>query len=66
MWNLKYDTNELIYETETDSQHGELENRLVVAEEKQGCRKDDWAFGICRCKRLYIEWANNKVLPYNI
>ena len=26
MWNLKYDTNELIYETETDS-----ENRLVVA-----------------------------------
>ena len=26
MWNLKYDTNELIYETETD-----IENRLVVA-----------------------------------
>ena len=26
MWNLKYDTNELIYETERDS-----ENRLVVA-----------------------------------
>ena len=28
-WNLKYDTNELIYETETDSQ---TENRLVIAE----------------------------------
>ena len=28
MWNLKYDTNELIYERETDSQ---TENRLVVA-----------------------------------
>ena len=28
MWNLKYDTNELIYKTETDSQ---TENRLVVA-----------------------------------
>ena len=28
MWNLKYDTNELIYETETDSQ---TENKLVVA-----------------------------------
>jgi len=27
-WNLKYDTNELIYETETDSQ---TENRLMVA-----------------------------------
>ena len=28
MWNLKYDTNELIYETETDS---DIENRPVVA-----------------------------------
>ena len=28
MWNLKYDTSELIYETETDS---DIENRLVVA-----------------------------------
>ena len=26
MWNLKYDTNELIYEIETD-----IEHRLVVA-----------------------------------
>ena len=26
VWNLKYNTNELIYETETDSQ-----NRLVIA-----------------------------------
>ena len=26
MWNIKYDTNEPIYETETDT-----ENRLVVA-----------------------------------
>ena len=28
MWNLKYDTNELICETETDSQ---TQNRLAVA-----------------------------------
>ena len=28
MWNLKYDTNDLICETETDSQ---TENRLVIA-----------------------------------
>ena len=27
MWNLKYDTNELIYKTEADSQ---TENRIVV------------------------------------
>ena len=33
IWNLKYDTNELIYETETDSQ---TENRLVVAKGGQG------------------------------
>ena len=31
MWNLKYVTNELIYETETDS---DTENRLVVAKEE--------------------------------
>ena len=28
MWNLKYDTNELTYEIETDTH---IENRLVVA-----------------------------------
>ena len=28
MWNPKYDTNERIYETETDS---DIENRLMVA-----------------------------------
>ena len=36
MWNLKYDTNELIYETEIDSH---TENRLVVAKEKGGGRR---------------------------
>ena len=24
----------------------------------------DWEFGISRCKLLYIEWINNKVLLY--
>ena len=33
MWNLKYETNELIYETETDSQ---TENRLMVAKGERG------------------------------
>ena len=32
MWNLKYDTNELIYKTEADSQ---TENRFVVAKGKR-------------------------------
>ena len=25
----------------------------------------DWEFGINRCKLLYREWINNKVLLYN-
>ena len=29
MWNIKYNTNELIYETETDSQ---TENKFMVTE----------------------------------
>ena len=33
MWSLKYDTNELIYKTETDSH---IENRLVVAKGEGG------------------------------
>ena len=37
MWNLKYDTNEPIYETETDS---DIEIRLVVA--KGGGEGEGW------------------------
>ena len=62
MWNLKYDTNEIIYETEMDSQ---TENRLVVAKAERSGRGMDWEFGTCRCKLLYIEWINNKVLLYS-
>ena len=25
----------------------------------------DWEFGVSRCKLLYIEWINNKVLLYS-
>ena len=25
----------------------------------------DWEFGVSRCKLLYIEWVNNKVLLYS-
>ena len=32
MWNLKYSTNEPIYEIETDSQ--DIKNRLVVAKQE--------------------------------
>ena len=60
MWNLKYDTNELIYETERDS-----ENRLVVAKGEGVWGGMEWEFGVSRCKLLYREWINSKVLLYS-
>ena len=45
MWNLKYDTNELIYETETD---------LWLPRGRGSGGGMDWEFGISRCKLLYI------------
>ena len=48
MWNLKYDTNELIYEIE----------RLIDAEN----RFVDWESGISRCKLLYIRQINKALL----
>ena len=63
-WNLKYNTNELIYETETDSQ--DIENRLVGAKEVGTGRRMQWEFGISRCKLIYITWINNKVLLYSL
>ena len=54
MWNLKYDTNEPIYETIMD-----IHNRLC-----QG-GGGVWEVGVSRCKLLCIEWINNKVLLYS-
>ena len=54
MWNLKYDTNELIKETET------LRHRKQTCDCQGGGM--DWEFGISKYKLLYIEWINNKVL----
>ena len=59
VWNLKYDTNEPIYKTET--QLTDTETRLVVA---VGGGKG-WVFGVSRCKLVYIDWINNKVLLYS-
>ena len=62
MWNLKYDTNEPIYDTETDSQ---TERRdLWLPRGKGGGGGMDWDFGISRCKRSYIGWII-KALPYS-
>ena len=63
--NLKYDTNELFYETETESQPQRTDLWLPSRMESSG--GIDWEFGISRCKLLYqyIEWKNNKVLLYS-
>ena len=62
MQNLKFDTNKLIYETETDSQTQRTD--LQLTRERGSRREMDWEFGISRCKQLYIEWINNKFLLY--
>ena len=62
MYNLKYDTNELIYKTEIDQQ---TENRLVVAKGEWEGSGMDWEFGVSRCKLLHLEKISNKVLLYS-
>ena len=63
MWNLKYDTNQSIYETEPGTQC--IENRFVVAKSVRGKSGLDWEFWINRCKLVYMEWINSKVLQYS-
>ena len=60
MWNLKYDTNELIYETETDSQRTDL--RLPRG--RRGGGGMDWEFGIDMYTLICIQWITNKNLLY--
>ena len=43
----------------------DIENRLLVAKGEEGGRGTDWEFGISRCKLIYLEWINNKVLLYS-
>ena len=38
----------------------------MVAEGEGKGRGMDWELWISRCKLLYIEWINNKVLLYSI
>ena len=49
MWNLKYDTNEPIYETNRIT---DIENRLLVAKGEGVGRGMEWKVGISRCKLL--------------
>ena len=49
MWNLKDDTNELVYKTESTHRH--TQNRFVVSKGRGWGGGVD--FGISRCKPLY-------------
>ena len=40
------------------------ENILVVAKAEEVKGSMEWEVGVSRCKLLYMEWINNKVLPY--
>ena len=61
MWNLKYDTNELIYKTETDLPTQRADS---CAKGKNG--RGGVGCGICRHTPVCIEWKNNKALQYSI
>ena len=58
MWNLKYDTNERVCETETDSQTQRADLRLPRA----GVGRAGVEFGVSRCKRWHLEWIDSTVL----
>ena len=52
MWNLKYDTNELIYK----HKQTHIEKRLVVAVTGRDSGGGiDWEFGVTKCKLLHID-----------
>ena len=65
MWNLKkYDKNELIYKTETDSQT--QRTNLLLPGGRVGVRGGiDWEFGIDVSTLLYLKWITNKDLLYS-
>ena len=60
MWNLRYDTNELIYETETDSLTQKTNLQLPKGKGDGGGINQE--FVISRYKLLYTKQINNKDL----
>ena len=56
-----YNTKELIYETKADTQTQRAANGYQGAGGVGMGRE----FGFSRCKLLYTEWINNKVLPHS-
>ena len=42
----------------------DIENRQGIAKGEWGCRREEWEVGVSRCKLLYTEWINDRVLLY--
>ena len=60
---LKYDTNETIYEIKNRIM--DIENRLMVAKGEGVGGEMESEAAVSRCKLLHMEWRNNKVLLHS-
>ena len=56
MWSLKYDTHELIYGTDSQTQRRDL----WLPRRRGSGGQVDWEFGTGRCKLVFVRWRNNK------
>ena len=63
MWNLKYGTNDPIYKTKIDHEHGD-QTCGCQGGRGEGGNGVDGEVGVGRCKLLHVEWISNKVLLY--
>ena len=62
MWNLKINTNELIYKTETDSQMWKITYGYQRGKSGGGINQE---YGFNRYTPLYVKQINNKDLLYS-
>ena len=62
MWNLKYDTNDLFTKQKQTQRQREQTCGCQEVGHEGGI---DWEFGVSRCKLVYTETINIKVLQYS-
>ena len=63
MWDLKYDTSELIYETETLT---DMENKLTVTKGERNGGGINEGFGMHIHTQLYKNLKKNEYMPVQI
>ena len=62
MWNIKYDTSELIYETDRNT---DIENRLWLPRGRRARKGRSGSFELACANYAYIEWIKSKSLLYS-